>query len=61
MAPLTAAFFMVTLLPSLIFAKRIAPAKVESGIHEGIQYVAPNDDGRRGYIEVWDVQLNRRL
>jgi hypothetical protein len=30
-------------------------------IHDGIRYVAPNDDGRRGYIEAWDVQTNKKL
>jgi hypothetical protein len=53
--------FLVALLPCLVSAKRIAPAKVESVIHEGIRYVAPNDDGRRAYIEAWDVQTNKKL
>jgi hypothetical protein len=30
-------------------------------VYERIRYVAPNDDGRRGYIEAWDVQTNRKL
>jgi hypothetical protein len=30
-------------------------------IHDGIRYVAPNDDGRRAYIEAWDVQTNKKL
>jgi hypothetical protein len=45
----------------LAAAKRIAPAKVEPVVHEGIRYVAPNDDGRRAYIEAWDVQTNSKL
>jgi hypothetical protein len=49
------------LLPSLALAKRAAPAKVEPVIHEGIRYVAPNDDGRRAYIEARDVQTNKKL
>jgi hypothetical protein len=48
-------------LPGLAAAKRIAPAKVEPVVYEGIRYVAPNDDGRRAYIEAWDVQTNRKL
>ena len=28
--------------------------------HEGIRYVAPNDDGRRGYIEAWNVGSNSK-
>jgi hypothetical protein len=42
-------------------AKRAAPSKVEPVIHEGIRYVAPNDDRRRAYIEAWDVQTNKKL
>ena len=49
------------LLPSLALAKRLAPAEVEPVIHQGVRYIAPNDDGRRGYIEAWDVQTNKRL
>ena len=53
--------FTLVLLPHLTSAKRIAPAKVEPVIHEGVRYFAPNDDGRRAYIEAWDVQTNRKL
>jgi hypothetical protein len=53
--------FAMMLLPCLVSAKRAAPAKVEPVIHEGVRFVAPNDDGRRGYIEAWDVQTNKRL
>jgi len=53
--------FIATLLPCLTFAKRIAPARVKPVIHGGISYVAPNNDGRRAYIEAWDVQTNKKL
>ncbi len=49
------------LLPSLALAKRVAPAKVEPVIHQGVRYIAPNDDDRRAYIEAWDVQTNKKL
>jgi hypothetical protein len=49
------------LLPSLALAKRIAPAKVEPVIHQGVRYIAPNDDGHRAYIEARDVQTNKKL
>src|SRR6266480_1674235 len=49
------------LLPSLSLAKRIAPAKVEPLVYQGVRYIAPNDDGRRAYIEAWDVQTNKKL
>ena len=49
------------LLPSLALAKRVAPAEVKPVVHQGIRYIAPNDDGRRAYIEAWDVQTNKKL
>jgi hypothetical protein len=49
------------LLPSLALAKRVAPAKVEPVIYQGVRYIAPNDDGRRAYIDAWDVQTNKKL
>jgi hypothetical protein len=49
------------LLPSLALAKRIAPAKVEPVIYQGVRYIAPNDDGQRAYIEARDVQTNQKL
>jgi hypothetical protein len=53
--------FATLLLPCLAHAKRAFPAKVEPVAYEGIRYVAPNDDGRRAYIEAWDVQANKKL
>jgi hypothetical protein len=52
---------VMALLPSLAAAKRAAPPKVEPVIHEGIRYVAPNDDSRRAYVETWDVRTNKKL
>ncbi len=49
------------LLPSLVLVKRVAPAKVEPVIYQGVRYIAPNDDGRRAYIEARDVQTNKKL
>ena len=55
-------FIAVALLvPSLVLAKRVAPARVEPVVYQGIRYIAPNDDGRREYIEAWDVQTNKKL
>jgi hypothetical protein len=55
------ALFLTMLLPYPVAAKRTAPLKVEPVVHDGIRYVAPNDDGRRAYIEAWDVQTNKKL
>ncbi len=49
------------LLPQLTSAMRIAPAKVNPIIHDGVRYVAPNNDRRRGYVEAWDVGTNKKL
>jgi hypothetical protein len=54
-------FLQLVLLPCLAPAKRAEPTKVEPVIHDGIRYVAPNDDGRRAYIEAWNVQANTKL
>jgi hypothetical protein len=57
-----AVILLLTLsLPQLTSAKRLPPVKVDPVIHEGIRYVAPNDDGRRGYIEAWNVGTNKKL
>jgi hypothetical protein len=47
--------------PSLALAKRAAPVKVEPVVYQGVRYVAPNDDGRRAYIEAWDVRTKKKL
>ena len=52
---------VIAVLPSLALAKRAAPPKVEPVVHAGIRYLAPNDDGRRGYVEAWDVLADRKL
>jgi hypothetical protein len=52
---------LTLLLPQLTSAKRLPPVKVDPVIYEGIRYVAPNDDGRRGYIEAWNVGTNKKL
>ena len=54
-------FSAVTLLSYVMFAKRIAPATVEPVVRNDVRYLAPNNDGRRGYIEAWDVQSNKKL
>jgi hypothetical protein len=51
---------LTMLLPSVVLAKRAAPAKVEPVVQQGVRYVAPNDDGRRAYIEAWDVSTNKK-
>jgi hypothetical protein len=52
---------LALLLPSLALGKRVAPAKLEPVIYQGVRYIAPNDDGRRAYIEARDIQTNKKL
>ena len=61
MSRLAIILLLTLLLPQLASAKRLPPVKVDPVIHEGIRYVAPNDDGRRGYIEAWNVETNKKL
>ena len=63
MTVLRYAWVLVALLvvPDLAFGKRGAPPKVEPVIFEGVRYVAPNDKGRRGYVEAWDVKTGKKL
>ena len=53
--------FVTLLLPQLVSAKRIGPVKVDPVIYDGIRYIAPNDDGRRGYVEAWTVGTDKKL
>src|SRR5689334_360328 len=53
--------FLALLLPCSAPAKRAAAPEVEGVIDNGTRYVAPNDDGRRAYIEAWDVGSNKKL
>lgn len=55
------ALCIAAFLPPSIPAKRIAPAVVKPVTHDGVRYSAPNDDGRRGYIEAWDIRANKKL
>src|SRR6267143_6190502 len=61
MTRLAVILLLTLLLPQLTCAKRLPPVKVDPVIYEGIRYVAPNDDGRRGYIEAWNVGTNKKL
>src|SRR6476660_7646023 len=61
MTRLPVILLLTLLLPQVTSAKRLPPAKVDPVIYEGIRYIAPNDDGRRGYIEAWDVRSNKKL
>src|SRR5258705_9956561 len=61
MTRLPVILLLTLLLPQLTSAKRLPPVKVDPVIYEGIRYVAPNDDGRRGYIEAWNVGTNKKL
>jgi hypothetical protein len=58
---LTLLICVMAFLPCLAGAKRLPPTTVAPVVYQGIRYVAPNDDGRRAYIEAWDVRTNKKL
>ncbi len=47
--------------PSLTWSKRAGPPILEPVIYENIEYTAPNDNGRRAYIEAWDLNTGKKL
>jgi hypothetical protein len=57
----TAAALLLLMLPGWAWGKRAVPAKVEPVVFEGVRYVAPNDKGRRAYIQAWDVKTEKKL
>jgi hypothetical protein len=61
MTRLTVILLLTVLFSQLASAKRITPANVDPITYDGIRYIAPNDDGRRGYVEAWDVGTNKKL
>jgi hypothetical protein len=59
---LIATFILMSLLaPRPALAKRTQAAKVKPVIYKGVRYTAPNDDGRRGYVQAWDTKTNKIL
>jgi hypothetical protein len=61
MTRLAVMLLLTLFMPQLASAKRLPPIQVDPVVYEGIRYVAPNDDGRRGYIEAWNVGTNKKL
>jgi len=61
MTRLAVMLLLTLFMPQLASAKRLPPIQVDPVVYEGIRYVAPNDDGRRGYIEAWNVEINKKL
>ena len=57
----TGILVVLMLLAAVALAKRSAPAEVAPVVFEGVRYVAPNADGRRAYIEAWNVQSDKKL
>lgn len=49
------------LCPLQAYAKRTAAPKVEPVVYEGVRFTAPNDNGRRAYVQAWDGETGRKL
>ena len=55
-------FILLTVfVPGIAHAKRTRAPKVEPVVHEGVRYIAPNDDGRRAYVQAWDTKTNKMV
>jgi hypothetical protein len=61
MTRLAVILLLTQLLAHLASAKRLRPVDVDPVIHEDIRFVPLNDNGRRGYIEAWNVGTNKKL
>lgn len=61
MRHLIATFILFALVSEVAYAKRIPAPKVVPVVHDGVRYVAPNDNGRRGYIQAWEATTNKLL
>jgi hypothetical protein len=58
---ITLSVLLAVFAPAIVHAKRKAPPKVQRVVHEGVRYTAPNDDGRRAYVQAWDAASNKML
>jgi|GEM_PF-2719557 len=58
---LVMAALLSPLSPMPANAKRLPPPKVEPVVFNGVRYAAPNDNGRRAYIQASDAKTNRLL
>ncbi len=47
--------------PHLAYAKRTAAPKVEPVVYDGMRFTAPNDNGRRAYVQAGDAETGRKL
>jgi hypothetical protein len=52
---------LTILVPLVSHAKRAQAAKVVPVVYGGVRYTAPNDDGRRGYIQAWRTETKKLL
>src|SRR5260221_707014 len=52
---------LAVFMSSLAHAKRAAPPMVDPVVYKGVRYTAPNDDGRRAYVQAWDTKTNKML
>jgi len=48
-------------LVPVAWGKRLPPPEVEPSIHEGIRYVAPNDNGRQEYVLAFDIESGKLI
>lgn len=54
-------FFCILLLVTHAWGKRGAAPIVEPEFCGGMKYIAPNNDGIREYVEVWDLKVKKKI
>ena len=48
-------------MSSYAWCKRGGAPIVEPVIYANVKYIVPNDNGRRAYIEAWDLKTNKKV
>ncbi len=52
---------VLAVVASTAWGKRGPAPVVDPVLADGVKYVAPNDNGRRGYIQAWDIATSELL
>ena len=52
---------VLILIPFLVGARHVNPPVVSAITNNHVRYVVPNNEGRRAYVEAWDLQTGLKL
>jgi hypothetical protein len=56
-----ACLILTALITSEVWAKRVGPKPVTPVVHNGVKYLAPNENGREGKIEARNEKTGKKL